>query len=188
MGRSAYAAAERALPRLAPARLVLGRRLAGEVGSFAMPDAAHMLAFILAALVLAIIPGPGLLYVLTRSLGGGLDVGLRSSFGTGVGGCVHAAGAAAGLSALLAASSSAFAVVRYIGAAYLVWLGIRVLTYGHDRSLPGLGGSRADARAFRQGVVTEALNPKTALFFVSFLPQFAQPHAGPLAAQLALWA
>jgi threonine/homoserine/homoserine lactone efflux protein len=151
-----------------------------------MPDAAHMLAFLLAALVVAAIPGPGLLYVLARSLGGGREVGLRSSFGTGVGGFVHVAAAAAGLSALLAASASAFAVVKYLGAAYLVWLGIRMLTRGRDHSPPGLAGSRTDARAFQQGVVTEALNPKTALFFVSFLPQFAQPEAGPLAAQLAL--
>lgn len=151
-----------------------------------MPDAAHMLAFFFAALVLAAIPGPGLLYVLARSLGGGRQVGLRSSFGTGVGGCVHVAAAAAGLSALLAASASAFAVVRYLGAAYLVWLGIRTLVRSRDGSPPGLRGSGADGGAFRQGVVTEALNPKTALFFVSFLPQFAQPQAGPLAAQLAL--
>jgi threonine/homoserine/homoserine lactone efflux protein len=151
-----------------------------------MPDAAHMLAFLLAALVLAAIPGPGLLYVLARSLGGGREVGLRSSLGTGVGGCVHVAAAAAGLSALLAASASAFAAVRYLGAAYLVWLGIRMLAQGRDVSLPGFGGSGTDARASRQGVVTESLNPKTALFFVSFLPQFAQPQAGPLAAQLAL--
>jgi threonine/homoserine/homoserine lactone efflux protein len=151
-----------------------------------MPDASHMLAFLLAALVLAVIPGPGLLYVLARSLGGGREVGLRSSFGTGVGGFVHVAAAAAGLSALLAASASAFAVVRYLGAAYLIWLGIRMIRSGRDESRAGLGRSRSDARAFRQGVVTEALNPKTALFFVSFLPQFVQPQAGPLAAQLAV--
>jgi threonine/homoserine/homoserine lactone efflux protein len=148
-----------------------------------MPDAAHMLAFFLAALVLAVIPGPGLLYVLARSLGGGREVGLRSSFGTGVGGCLHVAAAAAGLSALLAASASAFTVVRYLGAAYLVLLGIRMLK---DDSPAELGGGRSDARAFRQGVVTEALNPKTALFFVSFLPQFVQPEAGAVAAQLAV--
>jgi threonine/homoserine/homoserine lactone efflux protein len=152
-----------------------------------MPDASHMLAFILAALVLAVIPGPGLLYVLARSLGGGREVGLRSSFGTGVGGLVHVAAAAAGLSALLAASASTFAVVRYLGAAYLIWLGIRMIRSGRDdESWAGSGRSRSDARAFRQGVVTEALNPKTALFFVSFLPQFVQPQAGPLAAQLAV--
>jgi threonine/homoserine/homoserine lactone efflux protein len=151
-----------------------------------MPDATHILAFFLAALVLAAIPGPGLLYVLARSLGGGRGVGLRSSLGTGVGGCVHVLAAAAGLSALLASSASAFAVVRYLGAAYLVWLGIRTLTEGREHSVLGRGGSGADVRAFRQGVITEALNPKTALFFVSFLPQFARPEGGPLAVQLAL--
>lgn len=151
-----------------------------------MPDTTHMLAFFLAALVLAAIPGPGLLYVLARSLGGGRDVGLRSSLGTGVGGCVHVLAAAAGLSAVLASSASAFAVVRYLGAAYLVWLGIRTLMEGREHSVLGRGGSGAEVRAFRQGAITEALNPKTALFFVSFLPQFAQPEAGPLAVQLAL--
>lgn len=151
-----------------------------------MPDGTHMLAFFLAALVLAAVPGPGLLYVLARSLGGGRNVGLRSSLGTGVGGCVHVLAAAAGLSALLASSASAFAVVRYLGAAYLVWLGIRTLMEGRENSVLGRGASGADVRAFRQGVITEALNPKTALFFASFLPQFVQPEAGPLAVQLAL--
>lgn len=149
-----------------------------------MPDAAHMFAFFLAALVLAVIPGPGLLYVLARSLGGGRVAGLRSSLGTGVGGCVHVVAAAAGLSAVLAASATAFATVKYLGAAYLVWLGLRMLT--ESGAVPGRRGSTADAHAFRQGVLTEALNPKTALFFVSFLPQFVQPEAGPLAAQMAV--
>jgi threonine/homoserine/homoserine lactone efflux protein len=149
-----------------------------------MPDAPHMFAFLLAALVLAVIPGPGLLYVLARSIGGGSAAGLRSSLGTGVGGCVHVAAAAAGLSAVLAASATAFATVKYLGAVYLVWLGLRMLT--ESGAVPGHRGSTADAHAFRQGVLTEALNPKTALFFVSFLPQFVQPEAGPLAAQMAV--
>jgi threonine/homoserine/homoserine lactone efflux protein len=151
-----------------------------------MPDRSHLLAFLLAALVLAAIPGPGMLYVLARSLGGGRATGLRSSLGTGIGGCVHIVSAAVGLSALLAASASAYATVRYLGAAYLIWLGIRTLGGGRDGSSPVFGTSGTDARAFRQGVVTEALNPKTALFFVSFLPQFAQPQVGPVAAQVAL--
>jgi threonine/homoserine/homoserine lactone efflux protein len=150
-----------------------------------MPDTAHLTAFLLAALVLAAIPGPGLLYVLARSLGGGRAVGLRSSYGTAVGGMVHVVAATAGLSALLAASATGFTIVKYAGAAYLIWLGIVTLRSANDPP-PALGGSGSDRRAFRQGALTEALNPKTALFFVGFLPQFCQPEQGPLALQLAV--
>jgi threonine/homoserine/homoserine lactone efflux protein len=151
-----------------------------------MPDSSHLLAFLLAALVLAAIPGPGMLYVLARSLGGGRAVGLRSSLGTAVGGGMHVVAAAAGLSAVLAASATAYTTLRYVGAAYLIWLGVRTFIEARDSSAPVVGVSGADARAFRQGVITEALNPKTALFFVSYLPQFAQPQAGSLALQLAV--
>src|SRR5215218_7093700 len=125
----------------------------------AMPDTAHLLAFTLAALTLAAIPGPGMLYVLARSLGGGRDVGLRSSLGTALGGCVHVVAAAAGISALVAASATGFTVVK---------LGVRTLMSA-TAPPPTVGVSAdTDARAFRQGVLTEALNPKTALFFVTF--------------------
>ena len=150
-----------------------------------MPDASHLTAFLLAALVLAVIPGPGLLYVLARSLGGGRSVGMRSSYGTAVGGMVHVVAAAAGLSALLAASATGFTIVKYVGAAYLIWLGITTLRSANDPP-PVLGGGGADGNAFRQGALTEALNPKTALFFVTFLPQFCQPEQGPLALQVAV--
>jgi threonine/homoserine/homoserine lactone efflux protein len=152
-----------------------------------MPDSAHLLAFTLAALTLAVIPGPAMLYVLARSIGGGRDVGLRSSLGTAAGGGVHVLAAAAGLSALVAASATAFTLVKYAGAAYLVWLGVRALMSAKEPP-PAIAGAAggADARAFRQGVLTEALNPKTALFFVTFLPQFCQPEHGALALQVAL--
>src|SRR3954469_17281819 len=100
-----------------------------------MPDAAHLSAFVLAALTIALIPGPGVLYVLARSLGGGRQEGLRSSVGTGVGGLVHVAAAAAGLSAIIATSATAFSVVKYLGAAYLVWLGAKALL-SRDRRAP----------------------------------------------------
>jgi threonine/homoserine/homoserine lactone efflux protein len=150
-----------------------------------MPDTAHLAAFLLAALALAAMPGPGLLYVLARSLGGGRSVGMRSSYGTAVGGMVHVVAATAGLSALLAASATAFTIVKYAGAAYLIWLGIATLRSA-SAPPPALGGTGSDRRAFRQGALTEALNPKTALFFVTFLPQFCQPEQGPLALQLAV--
>ena len=151
-----------------------------------MPDLAHLTAFAVAAVTIALIPGPGMLYVLARSLGGGRAVGLRSSLGTGIGGLVHVAAAAAGLSALIATSATAFTVVKYLGAAYLIWLGCRAL-FAADREPPtGDRDGTADpsSGALRQGIVTEALNPKTALFFLTFLPQFCQPENGPLALQV----
>jgi threonine/homoserine/homoserine lactone efflux protein len=149
-----------------------------------MPDASHLLAFTAAALVLAAIPGPGMLYVLARSLGGGRRVGLRSTAGTAIGGCVHVVAAAVGLSAVLAASATAFSIVKYAGAVYLIGLGVVTLRSAR-RPPPAVSGEGAsDARALSQGIVTEALNPKTALFFVTFLPQFCQPENGPLALQV----
>ena len=150
-----------------------------------MPDSAHLAAFLLAALALAALPGPGLLYVLARSLGGGRSVGMRSSYGTAVGGMVHVVAAAAGLSALLAASATGFTIVKYVGAGYLIWLGVGALRSANEPP-PVLGGAPSDGRVFRQGVLTEALNPKTALFFVTFLPQFCQPEQGPIALQVAM--
>jgi threonine/homoserine/homoserine lactone efflux protein len=146
-----------------------------------MPDTAHLTAFLAAAVVLAAIPGPGMLYVLARSLADGRRVGLRSTAGTGVGGLGHVVAAAIGLSALLMTSAVAFTVVKYVGAAYLIWLGVRTLA--------GLRAPQDEVRAapgpaFRQGVLTELLNPKTALFFLTFLPQFVQPDRGPVALQL----
>jgi threonine/homoserine/homoserine lactone efflux protein len=148
-----------------------------------MPDVAHLTAFAVAAVTIAVVPGPGMLYVLARSLGGGRSVGLRSSLGTAIGGLVHVAAAAAGISALIAASATAFMVVKYLGAAYLIWLGLRALLARHAPP-PPVGAAGASSGALRQGAITEALNPKTALFFLTFLPQFCQPENGPLALQM----
>jgi threonine/homoserine/homoserine lactone efflux protein len=141
-----------------------------------MFEAHRFLLFFAAALVLAITPGPGIFYVLARSLAGGRREGVLSSLGTFVGGLFHVFAAALGVSALLAASAVAFHTVKYAGAAYLVWLGIRMI---RTRDAELAMATRAPARnAFRQGILTEALNPKTALFFLSFIPQFisAQGH------------
>jgi threonine/homoserine/homoserine lactone efflux protein len=149
-----------------------------------MPDASHLGAFLAATVTIALIPGPGILYVLARSLGGGRAAGLRSCYGTGVGGLVHVTAAAAGLSAVIAASATAFTAVKYLGAAYLIWLGVSALRR-HDDPPRLTESASPDADAvFRQGVLTEALNPKTALFFLTFLPQFCQPENGPLAVQV----
>jgi len=151
-----------------------------------MPDAAHLIAFAVAATTIALIPGPGMLYVLARSLGGGRDEGLRSTAGTGIGGLVHVAAAAAGLSAIIATSATAFTVVKYLGAAYLIWLGSKALFSRNHEAPPGSarGTAPATSNALRQGVLTEVLNPKTALFFLTFLPQFCQPENGLVAVQV----
>jgi threonine/homoserine/homoserine lactone efflux protein len=148
-----------------------------------VPDPAQLLAFTVAALLLAAIPGPGMLYVLARSLGGGRAVGLRSSVGTAIGGSVHVVAAAVGLSAILATSATAFTIVKYVGAAYLVWLGVSTFRSARRSApVPELTAD-VDIGALRQGIVTEMLNPKTALFFLTFLPQFCQPENGPVALQ-----
>lgn len=145
-----------------------------------MPDSAHLTAFAAAALVLAITPGPGMLYVLARSVGDGTRAGVLSAAGTAAGGMLHVIGAAIGLSALLMTSALAFSVVKYAGAAYLVFLGVRMLMSANQpHDLP-----QTTANAARQGALTELLNPKTALFFLTFLPQFVQPENGPVAIQL----
>jgi threonine/homoserine/homoserine lactone efflux protein len=151
-----------------------------------VPDSAQLLAFTVAALLLAAIPGPGMLYVLARSLGGGRAVGLRSSVGTAIGGSVHVVAAAVGLSAILATSATAFAIVKYVGAAYLIWLGVSTIRSARRSDPVPDPMADVDAGALRQGVVTEMLNPKTALFFLTFLPQFCQPENGPVALQAAV--
>src|SRR5256886_10286126 len=132
-----------------------------------MLDAQRFFLFFVAALVLAVPPGPGIFYVLARPLAGGRREGILSSLGTFAGGLFHVFAAALGVSAILAASAVAFHTVKYAGAAYLVFLGIRMIR-SRNTSLPSDVAAEATAPsggAFRQGIFTEALNPKTALFF-----------------------
>ena len=131
--------------------------------------------FALAAFLLAVVPGPAVLYIVAQSVHGGRRAGVVSAFGIASGGLVHVLAAVIGLSALLAASAEAFTAVKIVGAGYLVWLGIRTLLSADDR----IGGRRPEltlARTYRRGVVVNVLNPKTALFFLAFLPQFVDPH------------
>jgi len=140
-----------------------------------MLDNRLFLLFLTAATLLAITPGPGIFYVLSRSLTGGRREGFLSATGTFVGGLVHVAAAAVGISAVIATSAIAFSFVKYAGAAYLVYLGIAMI---RSRNLPvddALHPALPNP-AFRQGIATEVLNPKTALFFLSFIPQFVNPH------------
>jgi threonine/homoserine/homoserine lactone efflux protein len=150
-----------------------------------MLDSGRFALFLAAAFLLAVTPGPGIFYVLARSLAGGRREGIQSSAGTFVGGLVHVLGAALGVSAVLAASAVAFAIVKYAGAAYLVYLGVRMI---HGRNAePDLERALRPLRsAFTQGAVTEILNPKTALFFLSFIPQFIAPGRGHVFVQFLL--
>jgi threonine/homoserine/homoserine lactone efflux protein len=139
-----------------------------------MFDTHRFLLFFVAALLLAVTPGPGIFYVLARSLAGGRREGILSSFGTFVGGLFHVLAAALGVSAILAASALAFHTVKYAGAGYLVWLGIRMIRTRNAEM--AVSASQPSQGAFRQGILTEVLNPKTALFFLSFIPQFVAPE------------
>jgi len=148
-------------------------------------DLANVVLFFLAALVMAVSPGPGIFYVAARTLAGGRDEGLASSLGTGLGGLVHVAAGAVGVSALVLASAEAFALLKVAGAIYLIWLGIK--TFREARIAVDIHAEPTGARrAFREGIVVEALNPKTAAFFLAFLPQFVDPTAGPVWLQFLL--
>lgn len=135
-----------------------------------MPDPTRLAVFTVAALALLLVPGPAVLYVVTQSIGHGRRAGLTCVAGVHTGTLVHILAATAGLSALLASSVVAFDVVKYAGAAYLVVVGIRRLA-GRDGST--LDAPRPRGSLYRQGIVVNVLNPKTALFFLAFLPQFA---------------
>ena len=142
-----------------------------------MLDERLLMVFLAAALVLALTPGPGIFYVLGRTLSGGRRDGLLSSLGTFIGGLAHVIAAALGLSALLAASATAFSCVKYAGAVYLVWIGINMIR-NRDQQVDAEVPRSQPLHIFRQGMLTEILNPKTALFFLSFLPQFVSPRLG----------
>jgi len=149
-----------------------------------MPEPSTLGLFVVAALVLLVTPGPAVLYIVTRSVEQGRLAGLVSALGIHVGTLVHVTAAALGLSALLVSSALAFSVVKYLGAAYLIYLGVRKLV----AEAPGDGGRplapRRLTRIFLEGVIVNLLNPKTALFFLAFLPQFVDPARGGVAGQI----
>ena len=142
--------------------------------------------FVGAALVLLLVPGPAVLYIVTRSIHQGRRAGLVSVLGIHLGTLVHITAATAGLSALLVSSATAFTVVKLAGAAYLLGLGLWTIVSRKAETDVALGGERRLRRVFTQGVVVNVLNPKTALFFLAFLPQFVDPHRGHAALQIAL--
>src|SRR3954468_16591327 len=136
-----------------------------------------LVAFAFAAAILAITPGPGMAYVVARTVSGGRSEGLASCLGTGLGGLMHVIAAALGLSLIVAQSAVAFTLVKYLGAAYLVYLGVGLLLRKNEPPSLDAVAARGARRVLLEGVVVEALNVKTALFFLAFLPQFVSPGA-----------
>jgi threonine/homoserine/homoserine lactone efflux protein len=148
-----------------------------------MPSPSTLLLFFGASFVLLVVPGPSVTFIVARSLEHGRTAGLVSVLGVHAGSVVHVAAAAVGVSALLASSASAFAVVKYLGAAYLVYLGLAKLRNAGRHATPSPARARR-SRLFWQGFVVNVLNPKTALFFLAFLPNFVEPARGPVAPQV----
>lgn len=140
--------------------------------------------FMTGAILLLLVPGPAVLYITSRSIGLGRAAGLISAMGIAVGTLVHVAAATLGLSALLVSSASAFQLVKYAGAAYLIYLGIRTLRNGDTATLDPSRERQSLHRVFGQGVLVNLLNPKTALFFLAFLPQFVDPARGHATLQI----
>jgi threonine/homoserine/homoserine lactone efflux protein len=158
-----------------------------------MFDLTKVFLFLTAAVLLAVAPGPGMLYVLARSLAGGKREGVLSAFGTFLGGMVHVFAAALGISIVLAKSALAFAAVKYLGAAYLCFLGIRMIVDARKEQGTAESSAETDLSQVRparnplwQGIATEVLNPKTALFFLSFIPQFVNRESGHVFLQFVL--
>jgi threonine/homoserine/homoserine lactone efflux protein len=140
-----------------------------------MISTSSLLLFVTGAAILLVIPGPAVFYIVSRSIGQGRTAGLVSAMGIAVGTMFHLAAATLGLSALLVSSALAFHFVKYLGAAYLICLGVRVLRSKDTPPLETTNGERRLGRIFGQGVLVNLLNPKTALFFLAFLPQFVEP-------------
>jgi threonine/homoserine/homoserine lactone efflux protein len=149
-----------------------------------MPATTTLLAFSVAALVLLVIPGPSVLYIVSQSVEHGRRAGLTATLGVHTGTMVHLSAAALGLSAILVSSSLAFGVVKLLGAGYLIYLGLRALLGGGDEVTGPVRREARLSRIFRQGALVNVTNPKTALFFFAFLPQFLDRGAGPLPVQI----
>ena len=148
----------------------------------------HWLTFFGAGLMLELVPGPDLLFIAAQTGRYGRGHGFAAMFGIWTGALVHIAATVCGLAAVLAQSAAAFSIVKWLGAGYLVWLGLQSLWQAGHNAAPDKSALRAPSRlaAYRQGILIDLLNPKVALFFLAFIPQFVVPGAGPVAVQLAL--
>jgi threonine/homoserine/homoserine lactone efflux protein len=150
-----------------------------------MPDPATFALFVAAALALIVVPGPAVLYIVAQSVDGGRRAGLVSAVGIATGGLVHVVAAAVGISSLVLSSATAFSAVKYAGAAYLILMGLRRLLERDEARVQVR--ERGLRRIYGQGVVVNVLNPKTALFFFAFLPQFVDVEAGHVTTQLVVF-
>jgi threonine/homoserine/homoserine lactone efflux protein len=151
-----------------------------------MLDWSTLAVFLVVSLVLLITPGPAVLYIVARSIDQGRSAGIASAFGVGAGTLVHVAAAALGVSALLVSSALAFSIVKYLGAAYLVYLGLRKLLEKPSPEQADVPEPRALSRIFYQGIIVNLLNPKVAIFFFAFLTQFVDPARGSVVGQMLL--
>ena len=151
-----------------------------------MPSGTLLLGFVAASLVVLLIPGPGVLYVVARSVGQGYRAGMASVLGLSAGALAHVAAAAVGLSAILLASATAFGIVKALGAGYLIYLGLRTIFARRQAAGVGLPPALSMRRLFADGVVVSVFNPKIAVFFLAYLPQFVDPGRGPVAQQVLL--
>ena len=147
-------------------------------------DPTTLISFGLAATALIVMPGPATLYIVTRSLDQGKQAGIASVLGVSMGALVHFFAAGLGLSTILMTSAAAFSAVKYLGALYLIYLGIQKICSDEVLSLDQIIAPQPLSRIFYQGVVVNVLNPKAAIFFLAFLPQFINPNAGPVWQQL----
>ena len=147
---------------------------------------AHWMTFFSAAILLTLAPGPDLAFILAQTARCGRKTGFMAMYGIWLGALSHVVLAAVGLSAIIAASAVAFSTIKYIGAAYLIWIGIQSLRQSEPEASVSAPTHKPQVSVFRQGMLVAALNPKTAIFFLSFLPQFVVPGAGPVSAQLLL--
>ena len=149
-----------------------------------MPDPSTLIPFVIASAILVLIPGPAVLYIVSTGIGRGRRMALASMLGIETGALFHVAAAAVGLSAVVANSVLAYSVIKYAGAAYLIYLGIKTLRSRDDSNPLKIPGATSARGAFQRGVIVNILNPKLALFFLAFLPQFVLPTRGSVAAQL----
>jgi threonine/homoserine/homoserine lactone efflux protein len=149
-----------------------------------VPDAGTLLVFAAAALALIVVPGPAVLYIVSQSIDRGRLAGFVSALGIAVGALVHVVAAAIGLSSILVSSATAFNVVKYAGAAYLVGMGLWTIFRRREEPAVSAPSERRLRRRFGQGVIVNVLNPKTALFFFAFLPQFVDPEQGAAVLQI----
>ncbi|WP_025037054.1 LysE family translocator [Bradyrhizobium sp. DOA9] len=151
-----------------------------------MIDQTTLITYVLIVLGFVFIPGPATLLTMARAASSGTKVGIATGAGIAAGDLIHTSMAIVGLSAIIATSALLFSIVKYAGAAFLIYLGIRAMLDRSPVELNGAAAAIGAGRAFRQAVLTEVLNPKTALFFLAFLPQFVKPEHGSTALQLAI--